>query len=61
MKWTIKMRDFLITIFYYYYIYVKINIKLYYMSVLNKIIKWKENIYIKKNIYIKINVFVKSR
>ena len=27
---------------------VKINIKLYYISVLNKTIKWEENMYIKK-------------
>ena len=42
-------------------IIIKINIKLYYISVLNKTTKWEENMYIKKSIYIKTNIFIKTR
>ena len=51
----------LIRKYYYNIIIVKINIKLYYINILNKTIKWKENMYRKKDIYIKLNIFIKTR
>ena len=68
-KLTRKKDSFLLKTFFFYILinllkrkrrYIKIDIKLYYINILNKTINWEENIYIKKNIYIKVNIFIKT-